>query len=93
MDGMSRDHRKLRVFTLADELAIDIYRSTKDFPVSERFGLQSQLRRVSRHSALVVSPKAIFTQGPPTQRPKAKGPFVRCTQNGPARHNAQGRFE
>jgi four helix bundle protein len=42
---MSRDHHKLRVFTLADELAIDMYRSTKDFPTNERFGLQSQLRR------------------------------------------------
>ena len=42
---MSRDHRKLRVFTLADELAIEMYRATKDFPSHERFGLQSQLRR------------------------------------------------
>ena len=38
-------NRKLRVFTPADELALDMYRATKDFPAGERFGLQSQLRR------------------------------------------------
>lgn len=42
---MARDHRKLDAFKLADELAIKIYSSTDKFPVAERFGLQSQLRR------------------------------------------------
>ncbi|MCZ7583861.1 MAG: four helix bundle protein [Deltaproteobacteria bacterium] len=40
-----RDHTKLRAFQLADELALEIYRVTADFPTSERFGLASQLRR------------------------------------------------
>ena len=42
-----RDHRKLEVFELADTLAIQIYKATKQFPADERFGLTSQLRRAA----------------------------------------------
>jgi four helix bundle protein len=45
--AMSRDHKKLDTFHLADELAICIYRETANFPPSERYGLQSQIRRPS----------------------------------------------
>jgi four helix bundle protein len=44
---MGRDHRKLRVFNLADRLVIEIYHATNDFPMAERFGLQAQLRRAA----------------------------------------------
>jgi four helix bundle protein len=44
---VSRRHEKLKVFVLADELTLEVYRATRDFPVVERFGLQAQLRRAA----------------------------------------------
>jgi four helix bundle protein len=44
---MSRDPRQLKVFLLADQLVVDLYRLTRNFPVAERYALQSQLRRAA----------------------------------------------
>lgn len=44
---MSRDHRKLHVFEIADELVIRIYQETRSFPDDERYGLISQMRRAA----------------------------------------------
>jgi four helix bundle protein len=40
-----RDHKKLRAFELADNIAIQIYQLTKRFPKYELYGLISQMRR------------------------------------------------
>ena len=40
-----RDYRKIKAWVLADDLAVQIYTLTKQFPKDEVFALTSQLRR------------------------------------------------
>ena len=42
-----RDHRKLRAFELADEVAVLVYQVTAEFPQAELYGLTSQMRRAA----------------------------------------------
>ena len=44
---MSRDHRKLEVFGLADEFTLRVYAATTQFSPEERYGLRSQIRRAA----------------------------------------------
>jgi four helix bundle protein len=42
-----RDHRRLRAFDLADQVALETYRLTKSFPKEEVYGLIAQMRRAA----------------------------------------------
>jgi four helix bundle protein len=42
-----RDHKKLRAFEVADQLAILTYKQTANFPKDDLFGLVSQMRRAA----------------------------------------------
>jgi len=42
---MGRDYTKIKAWQLANELALLVYKDTKEFPKSELWGLTSQMRR------------------------------------------------
>jgi four helix bundle protein len=42
---VSDDPQRLEAFVLADGLVVEVYRATRSFPIEERYGLQSQIRR------------------------------------------------
>ena len=42
-----RDHQKLEVFHLADQLALSAYAVTRRFPDEEKYGLTAQIRRAA----------------------------------------------
>lgn len=44
---MGRDYTKIKAWQLTDELALLVYRITKEFPKSEMWGLTSQMRRAA----------------------------------------------
>jgi four helix bundle protein len=48
---MSRDHRKLHVFVLADRLVFEVYETSKRFPADERYGLRAEFREAARSAA------------------------------------------
>jgi four helix bundle protein len=59
-----RDHRKLKAFQLADELAVLVYQATCTFPKDGLFGLRAQMRRAAVSVASnIVEGCARRTQG------------------------------
>jgi len=44
---MTRDYTKIKAWQLADELALLVYKATKNFPKSELWGITSQMRRAA----------------------------------------------
>jgi four helix bundle protein len=42
-----QDPSRLRVFRIAEHIALGIYRLTRSFPLEERFGLAQQMRRAA----------------------------------------------
>jgi four helix bundle protein len=50
-----RDYRQINACRLADDLALEIYRITSDFPNEERDGLTSQLRRAAASAPAYIA--------------------------------------
>jgi four helix bundle protein len=44
---MGRDYRKIKAWQFADRLAVDVYKTTAQFPKTEVWGLVSQMRRAA----------------------------------------------
>ena len=42
-----RDYKNIKAYQFADDLVIEVYKVTKDFPREELYGLTSQLRRAA----------------------------------------------
>jgi four helix bundle protein len=61
---MVRDHRKLTVFQLTNQLVLEVYRLTARFPNRELFGLTAQLRRSA------VSAAANIVEGAARRSPR-----------------------
>jgi four helix bundle protein len=61
---MSRDHRKLVAFRLADALIVPVYEVTQDYPGREIYGLSAQMRRAVTSAPLnIVEGCARSTEG------------------------------
>lgn len=71
----AQSFRDLRVWQSAYELTLNIYKTTEQFPASEKFGLASQMTRAA------VSVCSNIAEGFGRETPKDKGQFY-ITANG-----------
>ena len=51
----SSGHKSLRVYQLAYELAMEIFKMTRNFPIEEKYSLTDQIRRSSRSVAVNIA--------------------------------------
>jgi len=51
----TRDHRNIKAFAKADDLAVAVYQTTKDWPRDELYGLTSQVRRAAASVAANIA--------------------------------------
>ena len=65
------EFEKLAVWREAHELAVTTYRATRDFPIEERFGLTSQMRRAA------IAMPANIAEGKGRGTDSEFAPFVR----------------
>src|SRR5260221_983467 len=69
-----QDYRELLVWQRSHRLVLEVYRATQSFPVAERFGLTSQLRRAA------LSVPTNVAEGARRANPKEYANFLNIAQ-------------
>ena len=70
-----QDFRKLRVWNRAQELCVEMYLLSADFPPEERFGVTAQLRKSA------VSVGSNIAEGSKRKSPKDKARIINVSQS------------
>jgi len=70
-----QDFRKLRVWERAQQLCCELYLFSADFPVEERYGVTSQLRRAA------VSVGSNIAEASKRKTPKGKGRILNVSES------------
>jgi|SRR5678815_3317855 len=70
-----QDFRKLHVWNRAQELCVEMYRFSADFPTEERYGITTQLRRAS------VSVGSNIAEASQRRSPKDKVRIINVSQS------------
>jgi len=71
---MEKPHKRLRVWQLGMDMAVDVYKLTETFPSGEKFGLTSQMRRC------VVSIPSNISEGAARNTQKEFSNFLHIAQ-------------